>query len=103
MTEWEEGYFTAIADCATNTETWARLFNERRLENGIREAILFRRFSPVSTYEPDPKREEWRGMEDCRCCPAEVLTRRKHLICSSTNNTATCRFSEYRRILFRRF
>lgn len=34
-----------------------------------REEILFRQFSPVTGYEPDPKREEWQGPEDCKGCP----------------------------------
>ena len=80
--------------------------------------ILFRRFSPVSTYEPDPKREEWRGFDDCYGCPhfrwrfwgfnhgrkqfiSQCLIREDERV--PLGDPSFCRFTEYRRILFRNF
>jgi len=91
-------------------------------------SVLFRRFSPVSTYEPDPKREGWQNWEDCCQCPYfdEVWNWPNEDINGDTLDGACdlqpdcewidgkgynnplgdpsfCRFSEYRRILFQDF
>lgn len=83
-------------------------------------SILFRKFSPISGYEPDPKREEWRNSKDCLPCPFLTYRRIPKLIepefgiytwlrCRlnlkelDLGDPSFCRFSEYRRILLRPF
>jgi hypothetical protein len=71
--------------------------------------ILLRKFSPVSGYEPDPKREEWQGVGDCWMCPHFTCTFRGEVAflqvwrCGLNFDPSFCRFSEYRSILFRKF
>lgn len=96
-----------------------RIAEDRRNE-AERQAILFRKFSPVSGYEPDPKREEWQGVEDCKGCPhfewihigldhgrkmyfPECKLRPVSPQWLPLGDPSLCRFGEYRRILFRKF
>lgn len=86
----------------------------------IRSEILSREFGSITGYEPDPKREEWRGPEDCPPCPyfCRVQYEDWGMICWATGepfnacrlgssmnlgHPSFCRFAKYRRILFRRF
>jgi hypothetical protein len=90
-------------------------------EHAQRSEVLFRRFSPVSTYEPDAKREEWKGAKDCWPCPwlgyrkIPKLVNPQYGIYSvlkcklntedvlPLGDPSFCRFTKYRRIVFRNF
>ena len=90
---------------------YTALFNHYRpTRERHRLSILLRKFERLSTYEPDPKREEWQGFDDCDQCPHQYCwSQYGFLWCRITPKTkelgdpSFCRFTEYRSILFRSF
>jgi hypothetical protein len=91
----------------------------RQTKELIRSELLSRKFEPITGYEPDPKREEWQGPEDCPPCPYfcrihyenwgmivwsyELFNACRLMSSIELGHPTFCRFAEYRRILFRRF
>lgn len=116
------GYEAALDNVARRAKQEAQQVHENIIWREIRDQILFRKFSPVTGYEPDPKREEWKTFNDCRVCPwfewrfvgwdhgkkvmrSHCLRKYEANVPLSTllGDPSFCRFGEYRRILFRKF
>jgi hypothetical protein len=112
------GYLAALEATELHLTIKIKQIHDNIIWREIRDQILFRRFSPVSEYESDPKREEWQDFDDCYVCPyffwrfwgldhgreqfiSQCLVRADERL--PLGDPSFCRFSEYRRILFRRF